>query len=431
MALFMNHTLRALLIGEMVGLLAATCMQTTLAWWIAQAGGAADLARYGAAMAGCAIVALPFMSPLGDRLPKHRVVRCARGLLLLEAAVLLGMAWAQAYRWPVLALCGAVSAVANAALLPAQASMLPEQVITERLPEAIRLRRGFQAAGGLLGPAVSGALLAAGDIAGAMAATLLLTLIAAGAAMRLLPSSVPSSRPPTDGWLADMRDGLRAKWRVPLDRWWTLTGALMMVFFLPATGFLLPLRLQSLGLSGGWFGACGAALSIGVLAGVAGLADALIRRVNRVRAIALAIAVCAGAMAAVGLCDEPTALVALFLTIGLCMSVTQLVGQTHRTLAVPEHFRSRMAAAQMTLAHLAAVLAPAVAGALLTGWRVEAVYLWMAAGFLACGSLLLAVPGLRPFLRLEHAQVNNWYGRQHPEAFRAGDVVRVNSILRS
>jgi hypothetical protein len=49
---------------------------------------------------------------------------------------------------------------------------------------------------------------------------------------------------------------------------------------------------------------------------------------------------------------------------------------------------------------------------------VETVYLWMAAGFLACGSLLFAVPGLRPFLRLDHEQVRNWYGRQHPEAFR-------------
>lgn len=408
---------RRLLIGEMAGLLAGASTQTTLAWWIAHSGGAADLARYGAAMAICAMVALPLMSPLGDRWPKPRVVRCARGVLLIEALALAAMAWMQVYNWPMLCLCGALSAVSNAALLPAQASMLPELVGADRLPEAIRLRRGFQAVGGLMGPAVSGAMLAVDGIAAAMAGALLLMVVAAGAVMRLDSPRASSAGAVSAGWLGDMRAGLRAKWGVPVDRWWTLTGALMMVFFLPATGLLLPLRLQSLGLSGGWFGACGAALSIGVMAGVAGLADALIRRLDRVRAIAAAVGVCGCAMGAVGLCDHPLALVALLALMGVCMSVTQLVGQTHRTLAVPEHFRSRMAAAQLTLAHLAATAAPVVAGALLAEWRVDVVYLWMALGFLASGGLLLAVPELRPFLRLDHERVKNWYGLQYPEAF--------------
>ncbi|MDR7269851.1 MFS family permease [Pelomonas saccharophila] len=408
---------RRLLVGEMAGLLAGASTQTTLAWWIAHSGGSGDLARYGAAMAICAMVALPLMSPLGDRWAKHRVVRYARGVLLIEALALAAMAFTHVYSWPMLCLCGALSAVSNAALMPAQASMLPELVSADRLPEAIRLRRGFQAAGGLMGPALSGALLALHGIAAAMMGALLLMVVAAGMAMRLESPQVLRSSAASAGWLGDMRAGLRAKWCVPVDRWWTLAGALMMVFFLPTTGLLLPLRLQSLGLSGGWFGACGAALSLGVMAGVAGLADALIRRLDRVRAIAVALGICGCAMGAAGLCDHALALVALFALMGICMSVTQLVGQTHRMLAVPEAFRSRMAAAQLTLAHLAATVAPAVAGALLTGWCVDAVYLWMAAGFLVSGGLLLAVPDFRPFLRLDHARVKNWYGQQYPEAF--------------
>lgn len=423
MASLMHHwrhchpATRRLLVGEMAGLLAGASTQTTLAWWIAQAGGAADLARYGMAMAVGATLAFPLMSPLGDRWPKHRVVCCARVVLLLEALALAAMAGMGVYSGWLLGLCGLVSALSNAALLPAQASLLPELVEADRLPEAIRLRRGFQAAGGLLGPAVSGALLALDGIAAAMAAAMLLVGVATAAAMRLQPPRLPPAGAASAGWLGDMRAGLRAKWGVPVDRWWTLTGALMMVFFLPATGLLLPLRLQSLGLSGGWFGACGAALSVGVMAGVAGLADRLIRRLDRVRAIAVAIASCGCAMGGVGLCDRPLALVALFALMGLCMSVTQLVGQTHRTLAVPEPFRSRMAAAQLALAHLAATAAPAAAGGLLAAWRVDAVYLWMALGFLASGGLLLTVPELGPFLRLDHKRVQGWYGRRYPQAF--------------
>lgn len=409
--------LRHLMIGEMTGLLAVAATQATLAWWIARAGGAADLARYGAAMAVCALLAMPLMSPLGDRWPKQRVMRWARGMLLVEALGLVALAWMDVYRWGLLCACGALSAVANAALLPAQASLLPELVATDRLPEAIRVRRGCQAVGGLMGPAVSGALLATQGIAAAMTGALLLMAIAAATSMRLQSPPAASAAAPA-GWMNDLWAGLRAKWGVPIDRWWTLIGALMMVFLLPATGLLLPLRLQALGLSGGWFGACGAALSAGVMAGVAGLASALIRRLGRAGAIAAAIAVCGGAMGAAGLCEGPLALVALFALMGLCMSVTQLVGQTHRTLAVPAPFRSRMAAAQLTLAQFAASVAPALAGGLLASWRVEDVYLWMAAGFLVSGGLLLAVPGLRPFLRLDHEHVKDWYGRQYPQAFR-------------
>jgi hypothetical protein len=103
--------------------------------------------------------------------------------------------------------------------------------------------------------------------------------------------------------------------------------------------------------------------------------------------------------------------------LGLCMSVTQLVGQTHRLLAMPEDFRARMTAAHLASAHLAAALAPALAGSLLAHWPVAAVYGFMSAGFLLSGLLLLAVPRLRPFLRLDHEQVKDWYGREHPEAF--------------
>jgi len=102
---------------------------------------------------------------------------------------------------------------------------------------------------------------------------------------------------------------------------------------------------------------------------------------------------------------------------GMCMSVTQLVGQTHRMLAIPEGFRSRMTAGQLAIAQIAAALAPTVAGALLLRWSVAEVYLLMGAGFLCSGVLLLAVPGLRPFLRLDHESVKDWYGRRHPEAF--------------
>jgi MFS family permease len=122
-------------------------------------------------------------------------------------------------------------------------------------------------------------------------------------------------------------------------------------------------------------------------------------------------------MAGVGLCDRAPLLVALFALIGLCLSVTQLVGQTHRMLAIPEDYRARMSAAHLTVAHLSAALAPAVAGVLLQQAAVPVVYVLLAVGFGSAGLLLLAVPGLGLFLRQDHDSVHNWYGRHYPQAF--------------
>ncbi len=44
----------------------------------------------------------------------------------------------------------------------------------------------------------------------------------------------------------------------------------------------------------------------------------------------------------VGRCHTAFWLAALFFLIGLCLSITQRVGPTHRMLAMPEEFRSRM-----------------------------------------------------------------------------------------
>ena len=381
-----------------------------------------DLARYGAVTAVAALVATPLLSPWGDRVPKRRLIRLAKACLAIDALGLALLAQSGVYSLALLCLCSVLSIAANAALWPAQASILPELVPPASLPEAIRLRRGAQALGGLLGPGLAGAALALADLRWTMLLNLSLFMLSAGVAWRIGPPPFQPQRAAGRGWRADLLDGLRAKWCVTLDRWWTLAGALMMVCLLPAMGMLVPLRVQSLGLSAAWFGACGAALSAGVLMGVAVVAPGLIAWRGRVGALVLALVGCTAAVAGIGLCRWPPGLLLLFAMLGLGMSVTQLVGQTHRMLAIPEAFRSRMAAAHLTTAHLAAALAPALAGSLLLHAPVQTVYLLLAGGFAGAGLLLLRVPGLGPFLRLDHDAVRGWYGRRYPQAFtpRAG-----------
>lgn len=408
---------RALMLGEFLGLLSTASMQMTVAWWIGREAGAGELARYGVLMGTAALIVTPLLSPAGDRWPKRSVIRVGRLMLLGEALAVSALCWTHRTELALLCLCGLLATTATALSWPAESSLLAELVPADRLPLAIRWRRASQAAGGVVGPGLGGLVIASLGLGAAMGMNLVLFTVAAVVAWSPSLPHRPAHGSSRRRWWGELADGLRAKWRVRLDRWWTLVGAVMMLSLLPATGLLLPLRIQALGLSAAWFGACGAALSVGVLAGVAGIAPWVIGRVGRVRCLALVILVCSAAMAGIGGSDAAPVLVALFFVIGLCMSVTQLVGQTHRTLAMPAAYRARMAAAHLTVAHAVAALAPALAGGLLHHVSVAAVYLVLATSFALSGLLLLAVPGLGPFLRQDHQAVNGWYARRYPDAF--------------
>ena len=71
-------------------------------------------------------------------------------------------------------------------------------------------------------------------------------------------------------------------------------------------------------------------------------------------------------------------------------------------------------------AYIAATIGPALAGLALMRWPVWMVF----TGFGLLGALaalgLAAVPGFRSFMELDHAAVDNFYGRNFPEAFDEG-----------
>lgn len=404
----------------MTTLLASTVGHGAALWWLARHGGVPGLTLYGALMAVLALISLPLLSPLGDRLCRCRLIAWGQALFVVEAVLLTGLAMTDGLSVPALCGCGAVATWANAIIQPARAGLLLDVVGAARLSAVIRVRRGAQALGTLGGPALGGLALALGDVGLAFALQAVLAVAAWGFSCKVRPSATSTSTRSTEPWRVSLLAGLRAKWRVRVDRWWSLTGALMMVFFLPATGMLLPLRLQALGASPAWLGLCSSALSLGVLAGVLGLADRCMARLGRLRAMFVAIVACGVSLGGVGAVDQPAAVTLCFGVIGVCLSITQLMGQTHRSLAVPEDFRARMASAQLTLSQLAAVLSPLLCGALLRQWSVEWVYGLMSAGFLLSGLALLRVPDLRSFLAASPTEAVGWYERRYPEAFRRG-----------
>ncbi|QSI75345.1 MFS transporter [Niveibacterium microcysteis] len=404
-----------LLMSDALTLLALMVGQVAMPWWIASEGGARDLALYGAVTSAFALVAMPLLSPLGDRLPKRQLIFGALVAFTIASMGVAALASIHYYRLGVLIALGAVPALAMAALLPAVSSFSTELVQPQLLSRAMTLQQTAQATGRMVGPAIGGVVL--GAVGTAITLWLNAALLAcAAAAARHLPSGV---RPHAHKrrWRVDLVAGMRANWRIPMERGWILVNFLSWIFLFPTFTILVPLKVQSLGLSGTWLGLCEAGLSLGMLLGSLGGSHWMINRFGRFGTRVGAAVVQGAALALAGLTTNGLWLVAGFVIAGFMNAAMVLVGLTHRMLARPQAYRARMVAGAVTTTHIAGMIGPALAGAALLHASVATVFtgFGLLGGIVALG--LVVVPGFRAFMRLEHEAVDNFYGRNFPQAF--------------
>lgn len=415
--------LASLLLSDLMRILAEMVGYITLPWWIVHRGGAHDLATYSVSVAIITIFAMPLLSPLGDRYAKRPQIAWGLCTLMVVAFTLATLASLSDYRLMPLICIGVVSVIAKAFIDPASSTISAELLPANRLGEALRLRKSTQAAGRALGPALAGATLALGGIAATFWMNGILLGVAAYVTLQLPSQSQHREHHRSLArWWNDLRAGLHAKWIVPLERGWTLVNFLVWIFQGPAVGMLIPLKVQSLGLSGLWLGACEAALSIGLLLGSFRGSDALVSRFGRFN-VRVGAAMCEGlALAASGWVHSPIVLVLAFTCVGFANASVGLVGATHRSLAIPQNFRVRILAASMMTTQIAGILGPMIAGAALTHWPVGEVYtcFGLATCLLAFGFVL--IPRSREFFALNHDQVKDWFRHEYPHAFESPAV---------
>lgn len=412
---------RWLLWSDTLMLLSLMVGQVVLPWWIAQEGGAADLALYGTALSAISFIGMPLLSPLGDRHAKRRLIATGLAAFALATTAIACVASFGHYHLGTLIGLQMVPVLAMAVILPTSASLAAELVPAASLSQAISSQQSAQSLGRLIGPALGGTVLAAVGTAPTLWMQGLLLVAAAALACRLPSREVPvQAGQPRGAWWADLRAGVKANWAIPLERGWILANGVSWLFLFPAFTLLVPLKVQSLGLSALWLGLCEAALSLGMLVGALGFSAWWAQRQGRFATRITAAALQGGALAVAGLSEQPVVLVAAFAAAGLANSAVVLVGTTQRMLARPLAFRARMAAGTIMTAQLAATLGPAVAGLALTHWPVHVVH----AAFGVLGGLaslgLAIVPGFRAFMALGPDEVEGWYGRAYPRAFGTG-----------
>ncbi|QDQ28765.1 MFS transporter [Chitinimonas arctica] len=413
---------RALLASDVLMIMSLMVGHVAVPWWIAHEGGAAHLAIYGAMMAMVAFVSMPLLSPLGDRYPKRSLITVGLLMFVGEGLFMAALASLGFYHLGLLIALEAITVVAMSLILPASLSIAADLVEPHRLADAISLQKSAQAAGRLMGPALGGMMLAVSGTAGALWLHTGLVMLASMLAWRIPFIPKHPGKGGADRWWRDIRAGLSATWDVPIERGRIAINFLVMVFYAPGVGMLVPLKVQSLGLSGAWLGACEAALSLGMLGGFLGGSSWLAESLGRYRVVILAIMVEGLALALAGYTRQPLVLVFAFAMIGLGLSVVQLVGQTHRMLAIPEDFRSRMTSVGIMVAQIAGTLGPGIAGVTLLHFPIGPVYIVFGLAVFASAFGYFVIPRYREFLSLDHTAVIGWYGKQYPKAFGRGEV---------
>lgn len=411
--------LRSFLLTDALVQLAELSALVVLPWWVASSAGAGGLAIYGTSLAVAMLLAVTVASPFGDRICKARQIR-------LGLAAMLGIALAYGlvavlgfFSLPLLVGLAVAQAVATAFVDQARSNILAELVPADRLPDAIRLRKTCQSLSGIGGPLLAALALGVGSVAGALGVYAALLLLAIVCATRIPQQAIASSTRPVDfsQWWQGLRTGMAAKWRVPMERGWTLVNFVVWIFQGPAVGILIPIKVHALGLAGNWLGICLGALSLGVLMGSVLGSQFLVRHFGRYR-VRLGLGFCEGlALALVGFASSPYLVVAGLALTGFCNASMGLVGATHRALAIPQSHRVRIFAASSMATTVAGAIGPALVGMALARWSVDAVY--TAFGLLMATSVLgfLWVPRLKEFLSLEHEQVVDWYLHQYPKEF--------------
>jgi MFS family permease len=413
----LQTSFRWLLGSDALTLLSMMVGQVALPWWIASSGGARDLALYGVVVSAMSFVAMPLLSPFADRHPKRSLMAVGLLAFAIAASAMAAYASLSHYRLGVVLAIEAITVLAMALIQPAINSIATELVPTSELSKALGLQQSAQASGRLIGPALAGSVLAAVGTARTLWLHALLLFAAAGLATRLPRPEQSAPRGARQSWSREVRVGLRVNWNIPIERGWILVNFVGALFMMPAVLMLVPLKVQSLGLSASWLGWCEAALSVGMLVGSLGLAGVWARLQGRVATRFTSALVTGLALAAAGLATQPLVLVAMFAVVGVANAAMTLVGKTHRMLARPLAFRARMSAGAIMTTQVSQTLGPAIAGLALAHWSVRTVY--VAFGLLAALASFgfFMIPGFRAFMALDHDEVDNWYGKTYPRAF--------------
>ncbi len=215
LAAFRFRDFRLFQLGGLLSTISMQMLSVAVGWQVyALTGQALDLgyvglAQFLPAMAFCAIT-----GPVADRFDRRQVLVACHALLLISAFFLFVLARqprpSSALIYGVLVLIGTARAFQG----PAGQALMPNLVPVHVFPNAVAWGSSTWQIAVVAGPALGGALYAAGGAAGVYGAAAVLELVTLWVLLAI--SARPTSAPKRAATLADVSAGLRFVWRNPV-----------------------------------------------------------------------------------------------------------------------------------------------------------------------------------------------------------------------
>jgi MFS family permease len=386
---------RLLWLGQTTSAIGDVMIGVALAFAVFQIGGGAG--QLGLVLASLTIGRTVFVLVGGvwaDRLPRRLVMlTCDAIRAVVQAFVAVALLTGAAEIW-MLAVTSFVFGAASAFFLPAATGLVPQTISAGRLQQANALLALSRSSVQVVGPAVSGVIVAAAE-PGWVFVIDAVTFVASAAFLSVLPIA-PTERPERRPFLHELAEGARAAW----SRGWMRAGLSLTAVTVVGISIFLVLGpvISNRDLDGAtsW----GIILAAGAIGGIAGGAVALRIRPNRPLVGAFATWSLSALPALALLRPFPTAAIAVAYSVfqaGVAFGNNQFDTVLQRE--IPSHLLSRVDSFAWLVALALTPAGQALAGPASEAFSTDAVLITAAALVVVSCALGIAAPSVRAITR--------------------------------
>ncbi|HEU5328098.1 MAG TPA: MFS transporter [Thermomicrobiales bacterium] len=344
-----NRNYRLFWIGQLISQTGTWMQQIAQAWLILQltnsplALGALTTVRF----APILLFSL-FGGVYADRFPKRRTLLCTQTVMLLQAAAMAVLTWTGLINIPELYVLSIISGLAVALDNPTRQAFVVELVGREDVPNAVALNSTLFNTTRIIGPAISGVLIATVGMAACFGLNAVSYLAVLLGLVLIRTDQLFVGRAPRErrNIFAEIGEGLRYASRTP-----DVVLVLILMAVIGTFGYnnsvLLPLIAQDVlhtGAAG--FGSLTSAMGVGSL--IAALGIAYFNRSTRAILLVGAAGFCL-LLGAVGLSSQLLLTILFLVGLGVCSIVFTATANTRLQLVSRPEFRGRIMSMYMLL----------------------------------------------------------------------------------
>jgi MFS transporter, DHA3 family, macrolide efflux protein len=414
--------------GQVISTVGDACGNIALTWWILDVTGSS--AMISSILAPAMIVQMsltPVLGPLGDRLSRKRLILSSDLVRGVAIAALATMALRGSFAVPVIIGIYALFAAGSALFNSNNMSIVPQLVPADALQGAVQMSQSVNAIGRVVGGAVAGILVSTVGVGW----TLLVDAASFGIAALMTAAIVGSVRGAagagttdaadhrTSSFSTELTDGFAAVHRVPL----LFSLCIAIAFFnllLSPMQVLLPTYAKVTRQMPAWFlGGLESSLGGGIIVGALGI-GILEKTPRLLSSVVVGLLLLGAGTAFLSHVPGIVAPMALMFLIGLGAAWTNIPIGTRVSVAVPDHFRSRVNSIFAFIFDASAPIGVAAGGALVAWFGVTVTMSWLGILMLIAVPVLFLMPGFTEFFRASPSELTDHFLKAYPHVFGRG-----------